>query len=73
MTSYLDRDVSNCLSNICNSQRMRANFYSLYDFTSFSKELQELEVKKLSGRKIIQKQTSLNVEEMSSDSSTSSS
>ena len=72
MTSYLDRDVSNCLSNICNSQRMRANFYSLYDFTSFSKELQELQVKKLSGRKI-QKQTSLNVEEMSSDSSTSSS
>ena len=72
MTSYLDRDVSNCLSNICNSQRMRANFYSLYDFTSFSKELQELEVKKLSGRKF-QKQRSLNVEEMSSDSSTSSS
>ena len=51
---------------------MRGNLYSLYDFTSFSKELQELEVKKLSGRKI-QKQRSLNVEEMSSDSSTSSS
>ena len=50
---------------------MRANLYSLYDFTSFSKELQELEVKKYGGK--IQKQTSLNVEETSNDSSRSSS